>query len=68
MADTYDALTSDRPYRKALATFEARDVIVKGGGAEFDPVIVDAFAKLCLRGEMEIPTLIDLAAVTKAAI
>jgi putative nucleotidyltransferase with HDIG domain len=67
VADVYDALTSDRPYRKALATFEARDIIMKGSGAEFDPNVVDAFAKLCQRGEMEIPSLLDLAAVTKAA-
>ena len=30
VADVYDALTSDRPYRKAMSPFEAKDVIVKG--------------------------------------
>ena len=67
VADVYDALTSDRPYRKALATFEARDIIMKGSGAEFDPAVVDAFTRLSQRGEMEIPSLLDLAAATKAA-
>ena len=32
VADVYDALTSDRPYRKAMSTYDARDVIVKGAG------------------------------------
>ena len=32
VADVYDALTSDRPYRKAMSPFDARDVIVKGAG------------------------------------
>ena len=32
VADVYDSLTSDRPYRKAMSLFEASDVIAKGRG------------------------------------
>lgn len=54
VADVYDALTSDRPYRKAMSTYDARDVIVKGAGTEFDPVVVDAFVAIFRRGDLEL--------------
>lgn len=47
VADVYDALTSDRPYRKGLPKEEALDIIRKGRGTHFDPGIVDVFLK-CL--------------------
>jgi putative nucleotidyltransferase with HDIG domain len=54
VADVYDALTSDRPYRKAMSTFDARDIIAKGSGSEFDPDVVDAFQAAFRSGELEI--------------
>ena len=54
VADVYDSLTSDRPYRKAMSPFEARDIIVKGSEAEFDPQVVGAFQAAFRRGELEI--------------
>jgi HD-GYP domain-containing protein (c-di-GMP phosphodiesterase class II) len=54
VADVYDALTSDRPYRKAMSTYDARDVIVKGAGTEFDPAVVDAFVAIFRRGDLEL--------------
>jgi len=54
VADVYDSLTSDRPYRKAMSTFDARDVIVKGSETEFDPRIVAAFQKAFRQGKLEI--------------
>lgn len=54
VADAYDALTSDRPYRKAMSPFEARDVILNGAETEFDPQVIDAFNTLFKRGELEI--------------
>jgi putative nucleotidyltransferase with HDIG domain len=54
VADVYDALTSDRPYRKAMSTFEARDVITNGAETEFDPKVIAAFNTLFKRGELEI--------------
>jgi putative nucleotidyltransferase with HDIG domain len=56
LADVYDSLTSDRPYRKAMPPFEVREMIVKGSGTEFDPDVVEAFLTVFRRGEMELPT------------
>ena len=43
VADSFDAMTSDRPYRSALPVHTARSVIDAGRGELFDPEIVDAF-------------------------
>jgi putative nucleotidyltransferase with HDIG domain len=43
IADVYDALTSDRPYRKQMSYEAARDIIAKDAGTHFDPVAVQAF-------------------------
>ncbi|HYO60523.1 MAG TPA: HD domain-containing phosphohydrolase [Actinomycetota bacterium] len=43
IADVFDALTSDRVYRKAYHPVEAVQMMKKGRGAEFDPVLLDAF-------------------------
>lgn len=54
VADVYDSLTSDRPYRKAMSPFEARDIILKGSETEFDPQVVSAFQSAFRRGDLEI--------------
>jgi hypothetical protein len=41
VADVFDALLSDRPYRPALGCDEAREIIVEGRGRFFDPEILD---------------------------
>jgi response regulator RpfG family c-di-GMP phosphodiesterase len=41
--DTLDAITSDRPYRRARPFEDARQEIVRCGGTQFDPAIVQAF-------------------------
>lgn len=43
LADTLDAITSDRPYRKAQGFEEAIGEIEKGKGSQFDPQVVEAF-------------------------
>jgi putative nucleotidyltransferase with HDIG domain len=55
VADVYDSLTSDRPYRKAMSPFDAKEVVTKESGTEFDPQVVDAFLAAFRRGEMEVP-------------
>jgi HD-GYP domain-containing protein (c-di-GMP phosphodiesterase class II) len=55
VADAYDSLTSDRPYRRAVTPFEARQIIVSSAGTHFDPAVVDAFVDAFEHGEMEIP-------------
>ena len=42
VADTYDALTSDRPYRPACSDAEARRVLIEEAGARLDPRAVSA--------------------------
>ena len=54
VADVYDALVSDRPYRKAMSPLEAKEIISKGAGTEFDPEVVKAFLRVFQKGEMEI--------------
>ena len=53
VADVYDSLTSDRPYRKAMSPFEAKDIIVKGSATDFDPQVVDAFLAAFQFGQLD---------------
>jgi HD-GYP domain-containing protein (c-di-GMP phosphodiesterase class II) len=46
VADTFDAMTSDRPYRKGLSAARAFDEIEKKSGTQFDPECVAAFVAL----------------------
>ncbi|MHC1698909.1 MAG: HD-GYP domain-containing protein [Geobacteraceae bacterium] len=46
IADVYDALTSQRPYREPMKHEEALALIREGSGRHFDPVVVDAFLAL----------------------
>jgi putative two-component system response regulator len=45
VADAFDAMISDRPYRSAMSVTEAVDEIKRCAGTQFDPVIVAAFFK-----------------------
>lgn len=46
VADTYDAMTTDRPYRQALPACVAITEIRRNSGTQFDPNAVDAFLKV----------------------
>lgn len=41
--DTFDAITNNRPYRKARPYAVAREEIIRGAGTQFDPEVVRAF-------------------------
>ena len=45
VADVYDALISQRPYKNALSHNEAVEIIKEGSGTQFDPVLVKLFIK-----------------------
>jgi HD-GYP domain-containing protein (c-di-GMP phosphodiesterase class II) len=46
LSDTYDAILSDRPYRKGQPAEAARDEILRCAGAQFDPKVAEAFEAL----------------------
>ena len=46
VADTLDAITSDRPYRKASSFDAARQEILRCSGTQFDPAVVEVFLKI----------------------
>ena len=52
VADVYDALTSDRPYRGALPSDAAERYIVDAAGSHFDPAVVDAFVRVLQKNAM----------------
>ncbi len=45
LADSFDAMTSDRSYRKAMTVHEALEEVKRSSGTHFDPIIVEAFLK-----------------------
>lgn len=54
IVDAFDAMTTDRPYRKALSTRQALDELKKNSGTQFDPKLTNIFIKLCEEGKMEV--------------
>jgi putative nucleotidyltransferase with HDIG domain len=46
VADAFDAMTTDRPYRKAMQPWEAFEEIVAKAGKQFDPKVVEAFKRV----------------------
>ena len=54
VADVFDAVTSNRPYRTALPVEAAREEIVRGRGTHFDPQVADAFLTVPVERLVEI--------------
>ena len=52
VADAFDAMTTDRPYRKGMPPWQALDEIVKNTGKQFDPEVVEA-SKRVISGKLE---------------
>lgn len=46
VADAYDAIITDRPYRRGRPAWQAVEEIRKGAGTQFDPLVVDAFERV----------------------
>ncbi len=53
VADAYDAMASDRAYRKKLDLDRVMTIIKEGSGAQFDPRVVNAFVRLVDDGRWE---------------
>ena len=45
IADAYEAMTSERPYREAMSDKEAQAKVERGAGSQFDPEVSDVFLK-----------------------
>ncbi|MHB1340294.1 MAG: HD-GYP domain-containing protein [Coriobacteriia bacterium] len=54
VADAFDAMTSDRPYRAALRVSIARDELLRGRGIQFEPRVVDAMLESLDTGEVAV--------------
>ncbi len=52
VVDTFDAMTTDRPYRKGLSDGEAARVIKENRGKQFSPIVVDAFIRAYKKGKI----------------
>lgn len=52
VADAYDAMTSDRSYRKSLGEKYAMEELSRNVGIQFDPVVVDAFLQAMKKGKI----------------
>jgi len=46
VADCYDAMVSDRPYRKGLPQLQALEILRQRSGTQFDPTIIEVFMRL----------------------
>jgi putative two-component system response regulator len=59
IVDAYDAMTTDRPYRAALASDEVLRRLIAGRGTQFDPEMLDVFLELIRGGELSPETVND---------
>jgi putative nucleotidyltransferase with HDIG domain len=46
VVDAFDAITSDRPYRKAMSYEAAKSMLVEDAGSQFDPAVIEAFCQV----------------------
>ena len=54
VADAYDAMTSDRPYRKAMDSSVAMKILFKESGTQFNPIVVRAFQEYLNSKKIEV--------------
>jgi putative two-component system response regulator len=67
VADVFDSLTHDRPYRRALGREETLQYIKDGRGAQFDPAVVDALLRVIASGAVARVDATDVVAWPDAA-
>ena len=59
VADTYDAMVTDRPYRKRLPIDAAKAELQKCAGRLFDPMVVEAFLRMLSEKEQRLASTKD---------
>jgi len=52
VADVYDAITSDRPYRKGLTQPQALEILQQKSGTQFDPMVIETLMRLSVAGQL----------------
>jgi len=52
VADVYDAITSDRPYRKGLPRQKALEFLQQKAGTQFDPMVIEVLMRLSVAGQL----------------
>jgi len=67
VADAFDAMTSDRPYRSKRPLEAALEEIGRGAGTQFDPVVADAFTTIPLAHLEQISRYLDVQSVGRPA-
>jgi HD-GYP domain-containing protein (c-di-GMP phosphodiesterase class II) len=60
IADAFDAMTSNRPYRMALTQEESFRELRRGAGTQFDPELVEAFIRMIKRGGLTYGALVRM--------
>lgn len=68
LADCYDAMTSNRVYRKRLSNEDVRAEFVKCSGTQFDPALTEIFIRLMDSGEIVPYTVDGMAAASSGAV
>jgi HD-GYP domain-containing protein (c-di-GMP phosphodiesterase class II) len=73
VVDTFDAITSDRPYRKNLGYQKAISELTEHSGTQFDPKIADALVQAWLKGEidqghLEVKTVLQKSLLSEASL
>jgi putative two-component system response regulator len=53
VVDTFDAMTTDRPYRPAIPAADTYETIIEHSGTQFDPAMVAAFTRCWERGDIQ---------------
>ena len=66
VTDAFDAMTTDRPYRKAMPVEAAIEELKLNSGGQFDPAVVEAFLRILTRHGAQ-PLRSERSAATKAA-
>lgn len=63
VADVYDALVSERVYKRAWSPVDSLNYLIAGRGTQFDPQVVDAFIRVMLRRDPSLEPALDRSAL-----